>query len=53
MIWELMAFEEGCLQKAVGQEPKPSIRELSHLPQIKDEKGEEAREERRRTGGKV
>lgn len=51
MIWELTAFEEGCLQKAVGREPKPSIKELSHLLQMKDETGEEAREERRRTGG--
>ena len=53
MVWELMAFKEGCLQKAVGQEPKPSIKELSHLLEIKDERGEEAREERRRTGRKV
>lgn len=53
MIWELTAFEEGCLQKAVGGELKSSAKELSHLLQMKDKTGEEAREERTRTGGKV
>lgn len=45
MVWELMAFEKGCLQKAVGQEPKPSIKELSHLLQMRGEKRPERKGE--------
>lgn len=57
MIWELMAFEEVCLQKVTGQEPKPSLKELSHFLQMKgrpaNKTGDKARQERRRTRGKL
>lgn len=57
MTWELMAFEESCLQKAGGQEPQPSPRECTHLAQMKDRPANEmemkAREERRKTRGRT
>jgi hypothetical protein len=44
------------LQKAIGEEPKPSPKELSHLAQMKDRptrKTEAEAEERRKTTLKV
>lgn len=35
MIRELTTFEDGCLRKAIAEEPKPSLKELPHLAQIK------------------
>lgn len=51
---ELMAFEDGWLQKAIGKELKPSLQELSHIGRhMKDrpthKTGGEAEERRRKT----
>lgn len=51
---ELTTFEDGCLQEAIGKQPKPSLQELSHEGhQMKDrpthKTGGEAEERRRRT----
>lgn len=35
VIWELTNFEDGCLQKAIGEELKSSLKELSHSAQMK------------------
>lgn len=53
MIRELTTFEDGCLRKAIAEEPKPSLKELPHLAQMKDRpihKTEgEAKERKRKT----
>lgn len=52
-IRELTTFEDGCLQKAIGEELKPSLKEPSHLAQMKGKPtrktGAEAEERRKKT----
>lgn len=47
---ESTAFGDGCFQKAMAKEPKPSVKELSGLAEMKDrpahETGDEAEEKR-------
>lgn len=51
MTQALTAFGDGCLQKAMAKEPKPSIKELSRLAEMKDrpthKTGDKAKEKRK------